>query len=69
MNIKSAYKEVVQSLIDCYIAGEFDARYLANEILSVPLPEADNALEVEAIKKYYAWLVRELNNKETDNIS
>jgi len=64
VSINSAYKEVIVSLIDCYLRGEFDARYLANEINSVPLPKAKTGLEEEGLEKYYTWLIRELKPEE-----
>lgn len=53
MNIKGSYAKVISSLIDCYLRGEFNARYLANEILSVPLPKEKNGSEKEELEKYY----------------
>ncbi|MBA7528071.1 hypothetical protein ES705_20254 [subsurface metagenome] len=67
MNIRSAYKKVISELIDCYLAGEFDANHLANEILSVPPPEEDDELEKEKLVKYYKWLIKELDSKEVKN--
>lgn len=60
MNIKGSYAKVISSLIDCYLRGEFNARYLANEILSVPLPKEKNESEKEELEKYYTWLVESL---------
>jgi len=60
VSINSAYKKVVQSLIDCFLNGEFDARHLSSEINSVPLPKAKDKFEEAELEKYYAWLIEGL---------
>lgn len=64
VSLISAYRNVIRALINCFFDGEFDARYLANEINSVPLPKATSSFEEEETNKYYNFLIKELNDRE-----